>query len=69
MTRAERIDALAPDRSVVPPLLREMSPEMAKYEQRLSRRPESQASRLDLMRQFLVSQAREDGAGQRPVSR
>lgn len=66
MTRAERIDSLAPDRSRVPSLLREMSPEMAKYEERLARRRTSHESRLDLMRHFLTSQAREDGAGRRP---
>ncbi len=56
--RVAEIDALAPDRSGLPTLLREMSPEMRKCEQRIAMQPVSEASRLDALKQLLAKSAR-----------
>lgn len=57
--RAAHIDALAPDRSGVPSLLRECSPEMEKAEQRIARTPLGEESRLTALRQLLAKSERE----------
>lgn len=59
--RAVQIDALAPDRSGLPSLLRECSPEMERAEQRIARKPMGEESRLTALRQLLAKSERESG--------
>ena len=57
--RVAEIDALSPDRSGLPSLLRECSPGMEKAEQRIASRPMGEESRLTALRQLLAKSERE----------
>lgn len=59
--RAAQIDALAPDRSRLSLLPREMSPEMRKGEQRIDRRMVGEETRVSVVRKLLAQVERESG--------